>query len=157
MIEANGTGVDAVSGATFSSKALKTAVNDAAEQAGATNLDAFKANTLEVKAQDPIEDTWDVVVVGGGGAGMAAAAQAAQNGESVLVIEKNVEVGGNTLVSGGQYQSVMPYLVWDPENPDATTGIGFDGNEYNKVKSEQGCIDELKTNYNLSEEPIDED
>jgi urocanate reductase len=157
MIEANGTGVDAVSGATFSSKALKTAVNDAAEQAGATNLDAFKANTLEVKAQDPIEDTWDVVVVGGGGAGMAAAAQAAQNGESVLVIEKNVEVGGNTLVSGGQYQSVMPYLVWDPENPDATTGIGFDGNEYNKVKSVQGCIDELKTIYNWSEEPFDED
>ena len=157
MIEANGTGIDAVSGATFSSKALKTAVNDAAEQAGATNLDAFKANTLEVKAQDPIEDTWDVVVVGGGGAGMAAAAQAAQNGESVLVIEKNVEVGGNTLVSGGQYQSVMPYLVWDPENPDATTGIGFDGNEYNKVKSVQGCIDELKTIYNWSEEPFDED
>ena len=157
MIEANGTGVDAVSGATFSSKALKTAVNDAAEQAGATNLDAFKANTLEVKAQDPIEDTWDVVVVGGGGAGMAAAAQAAQNGESVLVIEKNVEVGGNTLVSGGQYQSVMPYLVWDAENPDATTGIGFDGNEYNKVKSVQGCIDELKTIYNWSEEPFDED
>ena len=157
MIEANGTGVDAISGATFSSKALKTAVNDAAEQAGVTNLDAFKANTLEVKAQDPIEDTWDVVVVGGGGAGMAAAAQAAQNGESVLMIEKNVEVGGNTLVSGGQYQSVMPYLVWDAENPDATTGIGFDGNEYNKVKSVQGCIDELKTIYNWSEEPFDED
>ena len=78
-------------------------------------------------------------------------------GESVLVIEKNVEVGGNTLVSGGQYQSVMPYLVWDPENPDATTGIGFDGNEYNKVKSVQGCIDELKTIYNWSEEPFDED
>ena len=157
MIEANGTGIDAISGATFSSKALKTAVNDAAEQAGVTNLDAFKANTLEVKAQDPIEDTWDVVVVGGGGAGLAAAAQAAQNGESVLVIEKNVEIGGNTLVSGGQYQSVMPYLVWDAENPDATTGIGFDGNEYNKVKSVQGCIDELKTIYNWSEEPFDED
>lgn len=88
---------------------------------------------------------------------MAAAAQAAQNGESVLMIEKNVEVGGNTLVSGGQYQSVMPYLVWDAENPDATTGIGFDGNEYNKVKSVQGCIDELKTIYNWSEEPFDED
>ena len=51
----------------------------------------------------------------------------------------------------------MPYLVWDPENPDATTGIGFDGNEYNKVKSVQGCIDELKTIYNWSEEPFDED
>ncbi len=157
MIEANGTGVDAVSGATFSSKALKDAVNDAAEQAGVTNKDAFTSNTVETKAQDPIEDTWDVVVVGGGGAGMAAAAQAAQNGDSVLVIEKNAEVGGNTLVSGGQYQSVMPYLVWDPSDPDATTGKGYDGNEYNKVKSVQGCIDELKTILNWSEEPFDED
>ncbi|HBP24634.1 MAG TPA: FMN-binding protein, partial [Oribacterium sp.] len=153
----NGTGVDAVSGATFSSKALKDAVNDAAEQAGVTNKDAFTSNTVETKAQDPIEDTWDVVVVGGGGAGMAAAAQAAQNGDSVLVIEKNAEVGGNTLVSGGQYQSVMPYLVWDPSDPDATTGKGYDGNEYNKVKSVQGCIDELKTILNWSEEPFDED
>lgn len=157
MIEANGTGVDAVSGATFSSKALKDAVNDAADQAGVTNKDAFTSNTVEVKAQDPIEDTWDVVVVGGGGAGMAAAAQAAQNGDSVLVIEKNAEVGGNTLVSGGQYQSVMPYLVWDPSDPDATTGKGYDGQEYNKVKSVQGCIDELKTILNWSEEPFDED
>lgn len=57
--------------------------------------------------------------------GIAAAAQAAQNGDTVLVIETNAEVGGNTLVSGGQYQSVMPYLVWDPEDPDATTRRGL--------------------------------
>ena len=37
MIEANGTGVDGVSGATFSSRALKTAVNAAAEEAKVTN------------------------------------------------------------------------------------------------------------------------
>ena len=74
-----------------------------------------------------------MVVVGAGGAGIAAAAQAAQDGNTVLVIEKNAEVGGNTLVSGGQYQSVMPYLVWDPADPDATTGVGYDGNTYNKV------------------------
>ena len=33
MIAANGSGVDAVAGATFSSRALRTAVNAAAEQA----------------------------------------------------------------------------------------------------------------------------
>ena len=157
MIEANGTGVDGLSGATFTTRAIREAVNDAAEQAGCTNLDAFMKNTVEVEAQDPIEETYDVVIVGGGGAGISAAAQAAQDGNTVLLIEKNAEVGGNTLVSGGQYQSVMPYLVWDPADPDAETGVGFDGQTYNKVKSVQGCIDELKMILNWSEEPFDEE
>ena len=157
MIEANGTGVDGLSGATFTTRAIREAVNDAAEQAGCTNLDAFMKNTVEVVAQDPIEETYDVVIVGAGGAGISAAAQAAQDGNTVLVIEKNAEVGGNTLVSGGQYQSVMPYLVWDPADPDAETGVGYDGQTYNKVKSVQGCIDELKMILNWSEEPFDED
>ena len=158
MLEANGSGVDGVSGATFTTRALKTIVNAAAEQAGCTNLDAFKANKVEHVAGDPIEETYDVVVVGAGGAGIAAAAQSAQNGNTVLVIEKNAEVGGNTLVSGGQFQSVMPYLVWDPADPDAETGVyGRDGQTYNKVKSAQGCINELKTILNWSEEPFDEE
>ncbi|MBR2811630.1 MAG: FAD-dependent oxidoreductase [Solobacterium sp.] len=157
MIEANGTGVDNVSGATFSSGALRSAVNAAAEAAGVTDLAAFKSNTVEIKAGDPIKETYDVVVVGAGGAGMAAAAQAAQDGNTVLVIEENAEIGGNTLVSGGQYQSVMPYLVWDPENPDAETGIGFDGKEYNKVKQNKNTLDELNIILNWNEEPFDED
>ncbi|MBO7392507.1 MAG: FAD-dependent oxidoreductase, partial [Verrucomicrobia bacterium] len=158
MIEANGSGVDGVSGATFSGRALKTAVNEAAEQAGCTNLDAFKAAKVEHPAQDPIEKTADIIVVGGGGAGMAAAAQATQNGDTVLVLEKNAEVGGNTLVSGGQFQSVMPYLVWDPADPDATTGVyGRDGQSYEKIMSVPGCINELKIILNWSEEPFDEE
>ena len=157
ILAANGTGVDVVSGATFSSNAVRNAVNDAAQQAGCTNMDAFKANTVVHEAEDPIEETYDVVVIGGGGAGIAAAAQAAQDGNTVLVIEKNAQVGGNTLVSGGQYQSVMPYLVWDPEDPDATTGVGYDGNTYNKVVESIATIDELKTILNWSEEPFDED
>ena len=157
MLEANGTGVDGVSGATFSGRALREAVNATAEQAGCTNLDAFKGAKVEHPAGDPVEVEYDVVVVGAGGAGMAAAAQAAQDGNTVLVIEKNAEVGGNTLVSGGQYQSVMPYLVWDPADPDATTGVyEHDGQTYDKVKSVKGCIDELKMILNWSEEPFDE-
>ena len=158
MLEANGSGVDSVSGATFSSRALKSIVNDAAEQAACTNLDAFKANKIEHVAGDPIDVTADVVVVGAGGAGIAAAAQATQNGNTVLVIEKNAEVGGNTLVSGGQYQSVMPYLVWDPGDPEATTGVyGGDGQTYNKVKAKPGTISVLKNILNWSEDPFDEE
>ena len=156
MIAANGSGVDAVAGATFSSRALRTAVNAAAEQAGCTNMKAFQAATVAHEPEADIDVTYDVVIVGAGGAGIAAAAQAAQDGSTVLIIEKNAEVGGNTLVSGGQYQSVMPYLVWDPADPDATTGVyAFNGETYNKVKSVQGCINELKMILNWSEEPFD--
>lgn len=158
IIEYTSTGVDAVSGATFTSRAVFNAVNAAAEQAGC-DVAALQAGAkpFAYEAQEPIEVTHDVVIVGAGGAGIAAAAQAAQNGDTVLVIETNAEVGGNTLVSGGQYQSVMPYLVWDPEDPDATTGVGFDGNTYNKVKSVQGCIDELKAILEWNEEEFDAD
>ena len=157
MIAANGLGVDSVSGATFSSRALKTAVADAALQAGCTNADAFAANRPEQMPSDPVETTHDVVIIGAGGAGIAAAAQAAQDGNTVLVIEKNAEVGGNTLVSGGQYQSVMPYLVWDPADPDATSGVyAYNGQTYDKVKSVPGCIRELKLILDWNEEPFDE-
>ncbi len=156
MLEAGGSGVDNVSGATFTSRALKEAVNAAAAEAG-VNVSEFSKAVEAPAPGEPVEGTWDVVIVGAGGAGIAAAAQAAQNGETVLVIEQNAEVGGNTLVSGGQYQSVMPYLVWNAADPDAATGVGYDGNTYNKVKSVNGCINELKTILNWSEAPFDED
>ena len=155
IIEYTSTGVDSVSGATFTSRAVFGAVNAAAEQAGC-DVDALQAGAkpFAYEAQEPIEVTHDVVIVGAGGAGIAAAAQAAQNGDTVLVIETNAEVGGNTLVSGGQYQSVSS-PGGDPEDPDATTGVGFDGNTYDKVKSVQGCIDELKAIPEWNEEEFD--
>lgn len=155
-MEANGSGIDAVSGATFTSLAVKNALNDAATKAGASKMEDFKKNKVVHVAQKPIDETYDVVIVGAGGAGMGAAAQAAQNGDTVLVIEKNVEIGGNTVCSGGQFQSVMPYLCWDPANSDATTGVyEGDGKTYNKVKSANGNITILKEILNWSEKPFD--
>lgn len=156
-IAANGSGVDVVSGATFTSRAIKEALNDAATQANATNMETFTKNTVAHEAQETIEETYDVVVVGAGGAGMGAAAEAAQNGQTVLVLEQNVQVGGNTLVSGGQFQAVMDYLVWDPANPDATEATWeVDGKTYPKVKAVHGQLDTLKTIYNWSEEAFDD-
>ena len=156
IIAANGSGVDAVSGATFTSRAIREAVNDAAQQANVSDLASFKRNTVTHEAQAPIDITVDVVVVGAGGAGMGAAAQAAQNGDTVLVIEKNADIGGNTLVSGGAYQSVMPYLCWEADNPDAATGE-YRGNTYDKVKSGNGAIETLRIIADWSEEPFDGD
>lgn len=153
-IAANGSGIDSVSGATFTSIGFKDALADAAEQAEASDLDGFKTNTYVHEAEDPIEETFDVVVVGAGGAGMGAAVQAAQNGDSVVVVEENAEIGGNTVASGGQFQSAQDYLVWDPENPDATTGE-YKGQTYDKVKEAAGNITILKEILNWNEEEFD--
>ena len=117
IIKANGTGVDAMTGATVTSRGLMKGVTEAANMAKVSDGERFKAASLPKAEQTPVEGTWDVVIVGAGGAGLAAAAEAAQQGSTVLVIEKNAEIGGNTLVSGGIFQSVMPYLVWDPAHP----------------------------------------
>ena len=155
IIAANGLNVDAVSGATMSSFGLKEAVLDAADQAGVTNRKAFIDNSVKVEPGAPVDDTWDIVIIGGGGAGLCAGAQAAQDGNTVLIIEKNAELGGNTLVSGGVYQSVDHSLVWDINNPTATSAKGFDGRMHNKVRATVGCVNDLKVIYNWSEEPFD--
>ena len=60
--EANGAGIDVISGATFTSIGFKNALIDAAKQAEASDLDGFKKNTVEHTAGEAIEKTTDVVV-----------------------------------------------------------------------------------------------
>ena len=155
IIKANGTGIDAMTGATVTSRALMKGVTEAANMAKVSDGEQFKRASLPKAEQKPVEGTWDVVIVGAGGAGLAAAAEAAQQGNTVLVIEKNAEIGGNTLVSGGIFQSVMPYLVWDPAHPDAKTGVGYDGKCYEKAKSGPGCINDLETILGWDERAFD--
>lgn len=156
IIQAQGTGVDAVTGATVSSAAIKQAVNNAAMEALVSSLTAFKhKNGKKLHVGETIEDIWDIVVVGGGGAGLFAAAQAAQDGNTVLVLEKAANLGGNTVVSGGAFQSVIPYLVWEENNPDATEGKGDDGKMYPKTKVVAGGLNTLRMLLNWSEAPFD--
>lgn len=156
ILAAHGTGVDAVTGATITSDAVITAVCKAASAANVSSMAAFMARkSQKVSSGEAEEGTWDIVVVGGGGAGLFAAAQAAQDGNSVLVLEKASDLGGNTVVSGGTFQSVIPYLVWDKDNPDAKEGRGYDGKMYPKAKAVAGNLAFLRKLLEWSEERFD--
>ena len=153
------TGVDTVSGATFTSRAVLDAVNDAAAQAGC-DVSALQSGAIPFayEAQEPIEDTFDVVVVGAGGAGMSAGAAAAQAGATVVVVETNAAIGGNTLMAGGGhagFQAVADAYVFDPDDPEATTGIDPIDGEVTKSKSDAGRLETLRMIYGWSEEPFD--
>lgn len=50
--------------------------------------------TLPFKTQIPVDDAWDVIVVGGGPAGCAAAAAAAREGAKTLLVEATGCLGG---------------------------------------------------------------
>jgi uncharacterized protein with FMN-binding domain len=85
-------GVDAIAGATESSKGILEAVANALEQAGG-DIEALKAK--EVKSETgPLTTTEkevDVVVIGAGGAGLAAALPSVDNG-SVFIGIPNTSV-----------------------------------------------------------------
>ncbi len=106
IVAAQGLGVDAVSGATVTSKAILEAVAACMAEAGA-DVEALKA-VSGAKTEQAADETLeaDVIVIGAGGAGMAAAVQANQNGASVIVIEKQASIGGNTILSGGAFNAV---------------------------------------------------
>ena len=91
-----------MTGATVTSSAIKTAVNMAIEETGASPAVLPEGYA---QADEPIEATADIVIVGGGGAGMAAAVSALENGASVIVVEKTAMLGGNTVVCGGVLNS----------------------------------------------------
>lgn len=106
IIDAQGLGVDTISGATITSNALLEAVTLALTEAGA-NIEALKeVKQKEVAKEEDKEYTTDVVVIGAGGAGLAAAVTANQEGASVIIIEKMPKVGGNTILAGGALNAV---------------------------------------------------
>lgn len=93
--------VDSVSGATETSTAIIVAVKEAIEASG-RDISLYEKEVAKKDGESKTIDT-DVVVVGGGGAGFAAAVSAKEAGVDVILLEKLDQVGGNTLISGGEY------------------------------------------------------
>lgn len=99
MKEGNTINVEAVSGATVTSTAIKEAASAALEEAGLNPDDYQTAGTVE--KEDDVTEEADVVVVGAGGAGMTAAIVAAKEGKSVIILESQSAAGGNSVRSTG--------------------------------------------------------
>ncbi len=129
ILEMQGLGVDAVSGATLSSKAVIEGVTECLKQAG-VNEDGINQLLAVKKSVEKAQDevlTADVVVIGAGGAGMAAAVTANQAGKTVIVIEKASKMGGNTILSGGALNAVEEGSETAIENKDSVE------NHYNQT------------------------
>ena len=92
--------VDGVSGATITSTAIKEAAAAALTAAGLNPDDYKTAVEKDAAAEDSTVDA-DVVVVGAGGAGMTAAITAAAEGKSVVILESQSMVGGNSVGASG--------------------------------------------------------
>ena len=97
IVEEQSLSVDAVTGASITSRAILAAAEQAM-QGGKVRTERFKNNIKTQQAEDE-SLTADVIVVGGGGAGLAAAVSAEQHGARVLVLEKLDILGGSTNVS----------------------------------------------------------
>ena len=138
IIEHQAGGLDAITGATNSSRAVKEAIADCVAQAGG-DRQAWLAKTVTVQAGADETYTADIAVIGCGAAGFMASITAGQKGLKVITLEKAGSVagvngikvsgpfgvassvlkakeGGTTLNVEEVFQHVMNYTHWTP-NP----------------------------------------
>lgn len=102
--------VDNFAGATVTSTALKTAIDQAIEKAGG-DIAAFQKPVPEKikKVAGITKGSADLIIVGAGGAGLSAAVTAKDLGvKNVLVLEKMPVIGGNTLRCASAFNAADP-------------------------------------------------
>lgn len=144
--------IDALTGASYSSKGLLNAVGEAVEQAGGNVADyhqrtaepkpASTTTTVTATANDDYQN-WrqapakvdkvidtEFLIIGAGIAGLAAAVQAAQDGVKVTVLEKNAFVAGN----GGGVEGIFGI------NTDMQKAAGIHAEKEDIISREQWRI-----------------
>lgn len=120
VIAANSLSVDAVAGATYTSKGFFEAMNDALAKANVKPEDLVKKDAKAAEAKEEVEETRRIVIVGAGGAGLVAAISAKLAGaEEVVLLEQMPFVGGNTLISGAEYAAPGNWLQKEEKIEDS--------------------------------------
>lgn len=93
IVDRQSLAVDVFSGATFSSKAVIGAVENALKKATKDIKPLLIAPAVTAAVKPPKDETVDVLVVGSGISGMVAGITAAEKGSNVLIIEKQGMLG----------------------------------------------------------------
>ena len=122
FVEYNGI-VDTYTGATFAGitrAAVIQAMRDALTNAG-VNPDDYMREMAGEESVDLTIDT-DVVIIGAGGAGMTATLTASDAGKSVLVLESQPAVGGNSVKSTGGMNAAKT-VYQDANTFDESAGV----------------------------------
>ena len=112
VVEGNTINLDAVSGATITSNAFIEAAKAALTAAG-LNPDDYMTKVTAAAAGDVTKEA-DVVIIGAGGAGMTAAMTASDAGKSVIILESQAMVGGNSVRSTGGMNAAK--TIYQDEN-----------------------------------------
>ena len=116
MVEKQSFNVDGIAGATVSSTALRTGVEQAIKEMG-FSTEKFSTPSGGSSNAEPVKDQnleADVVVIGAGGAGMISAITAADLGKSVVILESQAMVGGNSIRATGGMNAAA--TKWQNEN-----------------------------------------
>ena len=113
VVAGNTINLDAVSGATITSNAFIEAAKAALTAAG-LNPDDYMEKAAAAAAAGDVTKEADVVIVGAGGAGMTAAMTASDAGKSVIILESQAMVGGNSVRSTGGMNAAK--TVYQDEN-----------------------------------------
>ena len=105
IVENQSLAIDAVSGATNTSNAILEAAALCLEDAG-IDAQEWKNRRVEITAEKKEDTSCDTVVVGAGGAGMKVALELAENGQNVILVEKQAAVGGATNLAATYFVAV---------------------------------------------------
>lgn len=108
IVEQQSLAVDAITGATTSSNAIRSCVASAIDAAGGDSNEWY--TEIEKKTETVTLEDYDVIVVGLGGSGTLAYCAAAQEGASVFGIEAAGKVGGNAVCTYGPMAINSEYL-----------------------------------------------
>ena len=132
IVSGNKGAIDVVAGATITSNAVNEALAAALAEAGLDAADFTGNGSASETADDQVIDT-DIVVVGAGGAGMTAAIAAANEGKSVVILESQSMVGGNSVrATGGLNAAKTP---------------AQDENEFNEAAGVEKTLESAASDY----------
>jgi uncharacterized protein with FMN-binding domain len=108
LIEAQSLSVDAVTGATYSSNAVKECVAQAIDAAGGNSTEWY--TDVAKRTDTMVLEGYDVIVVGLGGSGVLSYCAAADAGASVFGIEAAAKLGGDSACTYGPMAVNSRYL-----------------------------------------------